>query len=470
MPALLRNAPGLDLDEVRRELDVPESFPTDVLAEAERAAGAPRLPDADATDLPFVTIDPPDSRDLDQAVHLAARGSGYRVSYAIADVAAFVTAGSALDAECWRRGLTLYAPDKRTPLHPEALSEGAASLLPGEIRPAVLWEIDLDADGQVERVDVRRARVRSVAKLNYAGVQADLDAGRPHESIALLPDIGSRRQALARARHSIELNLPEQEVVAAEGGGWTLASRVQLPCEQWNAEVSLLTGMSAAEIMLTAGIGVLRTLPPARPGAVDELRTIAAALGVDWPDGAAPGDVISTVDPAKPKHAAFLEQAAHLLRGAGYAGFDGAAPDRPGHAAVAANYAHVTAPLRRLVDRFGSEVCVAVSAGHEVPDWAREALPRLPKAMEQANSRESTLERAVVDGVEAVLLSERAGQSFDAVVVDTGNEHARIVLEDPPVRARCETKGLRLGDRIRVRLEKADVATRQVSFVLDPDT
>ena len=119
-----------------------------MLAEAERRAAEPPLPELDATDVPLVTLDPPGSRDLDQAVHLAARGDGYRVSYAIADVGAFVRPGSAIDAEARRRGQTLYSPDRRTPLHPPVLSEGAASLLPDELGPAVLWTIDLDADGE----------------------------------------------------------------------------------------------------------------------------------------------------------------------------------------------------------------------------------------------------------------------------------------------------------------------------------
>src|SRR6185503_18006855 len=135
--------------------------------------------------LPFVTIDPPGSRDLDQALHVARRpaGGGYRVSYAIADLAAFVRPGGPLDAAAWARGVTMYAPDRSTPLHPPVLSEGAASLLPDSERPAILWTHDLDADGVLVVTDVRRARVRSRARLDYAGVQAELDAGRAAEPL-----------------------------------------------------------------------------------------------------------------------------------------------------------------------------------------------------------------------------------------------------------------------------------------------
>lgn len=152
------------LTALRTELGVPASFPSEVLAEAERAAKAPALPSHDATDIPFFTIDPPTSNDLDQAMHLARReNGGYRVRYAIADVAAFVVPGGALDAEAHRRVMTLYFPDENVPLHPPQLSEGAASLLPGQTCPAVLWTIDLDAHGRTQATDVRRALVRSRA-------------------------------------------------------------------------------------------------------------------------------------------------------------------------------------------------------------------------------------------------------------------------------------------------------------------
>jgi exoribonuclease R len=119
-------------EALRRELEIPHGFPPEVLEEAGEAARAPRRPEADLTDLGFVTLDPPGARDLDQAVHLDRRGDGYRVHYAIADVAAFVRPGGAVDEEAHRRGTTLYGPDVRTPLHPTVLSERAASLLPHE--------------------------------------------------------------------------------------------------------------------------------------------------------------------------------------------------------------------------------------------------------------------------------------------------------------------------------------------------
>jgi exoribonuclease R len=458
----------LSFDAVRAELEVPADFPPDVLAEAAEAAASPTLPDEDATDIPLVTVDPPGSRDLDQALHLAARGDGFRVSYAIADVAAFVGAGGAVDTEARERAETLYSPDLRTPLHPPVLGEGAASLLPDGVRPAVLWRIDLDAAGDVTAVDVRRALVRSRAQLSYPELQATVDAGSAPEPVALLPRVGELRLARARDRHATELDVPEQEVVPAAGGGWTVTFRRQLPVERWNAQVSLLTGACAARLMLDGGVGILRTLPPPRPEDVAALRRLAPALGVSWPAGAQHGDVISALDGATPGQAAFLEHAAMLLRGAAYTPFDGQPPADPLHNAVALPYAHVTAPIRRLVDRFGSEVCLAVAAGRETPEWARSALKELPDLMAAGGRRAGALERAVVDATEAWLLAGQEGRDFAAVVLEAGRDKGTVTLREPAVRATCAGADLPAGEEVIVRLEVADPDKRVVRFVRAP--
>ena len=278
------------LDDLRVELGVPAEFPAHVIAEAEAAAaGAPDGERSDATDIPFVTIDPEGSKDLDQAVHIERRDGGFRVRYAIADVAAWVSPGGAIDDEARDRVETLYAPDGRTPLHPPLLSEGVASLLPDQVTPALLWTIDLDAEGAPVDVDVRRASVQSRAQLTYVGAQAALDDGTADETLQLLREVGILREAAERARGGITLPTPEQVVEQGADGVWTLGSRATLPVEEWNAQISLLTGMCAARLMLDGRIGILRTLPDADPRDVERLRLSAHALGVPWPAGRDPG-------------------------------------------------------------------------------------------------------------------------------------------------------------------------------------
>jgi exoribonuclease R len=450
--------------DLRDELGAPTGFPPDVLAEAEAAARAPRMPELDRTDLPLYTVDPEGSRDLDQALGIERRPTGYRVSYAIADVAAFVTSGGALDTEAFRRGVTLYAPDSNVPLHPDVLGAGAASLLPGEVRPALLWTLDLDRDGGLVGTDVRRARVRSRRQLAYPEVQGLLDAGDADDGVALLEQVGRLRHARAAERGAVHLPTPEQEVVDGPDGRPRLLFRAQLPSERWNAEISLLTGMAAARLMLDGGLGLLRTLPPSNPAEVASLRRSALALGLPWPADASYAEVISALDPDVAEAAALLTYAGRLLRGAAYTAFDGDPPDQPLHSAVAAPYAHCTAPLRRLADRHVGEICLALHAGEDPPAWARRALPDLPAVMAGATRRAQELERAVVDLAEAVVLAPRRDETFDAVVVESGDTRGVVQLREPAVRARCEGADLPLGQQLRVRLSHVDVAARKVAF------
>ncbi|WP_420033384.1 RNB domain-containing ribonuclease [Streptomyces sp. cg28] len=461
---------GAVLSDLRTRLDVPAEFPAEVLAEAEAAAAAPRLPERDETDVPFFTVDPPTSTDLDQAMHLSRRpGGGYRVRYAIADVAAFVAPGGALDAEAHRRVTTLYFPDARTPLHPTVLSEGAASLLPDRTRPAVLWTIDLDADGRTVATDVTRALVRSRAKLDYAGVQKAIDDGTAEEPVALLRAIGTLRERLEQERGGISLDVPEQEI-ETDGDDYGLAFRAPLPADSWNAQISLLTGMAAADLMLAAGDGVLRTLPAAPDGAVGRLRHSAKALHIDWPHHVPYAALVRSLDPHDPHHAAFLQECTTLLRGAGYTVFTGGElPELTTHAAVAAPYTHCTAPLRRLVDRYASELCLAAVAGQAPPEWVFAALPGLPKEMADGTRRANTVERECVDIVEAALLRNRVGELFDAVVVDVKDHEpavGTVQLTDPAVVARIEggSSDLPLGEQLRVRLTQADPGQAKVLF------
>lgn len=454
---------------LRTGLGLPDDFPPDVLAEAAEAVRNPAVAGhEDATELPFPTIDPPASTGLDQAMHLERRARGYRVHYAIADVAAAVRPGGALDTEAHRRVAPLYLPDGRVPLHPTSLSEGAAGLLPGQTRPAVLWEIDLDTEGRAVAT-VRRALVRSRAKLDHAGVQRRIDAGTAEESLALRRDIGTLREEQEFARGGISLNVPEQEIVERDGT-YGLEYRAPLPADGWNAQISLLTGMAAARLMTESGTGILRTLPVAPDGAVARLRRSAEALRIDWPHHVPYARIVRSLDPRKTSHAAFLQDCTTLLRGAGYTVFEhGELPAPAVHAAVADLYTHCTAPLRRLVDRYAAGLCAAAAADREPPAWVLAALPALPKEMADGTRRAGTVERECVDLVEAALLKDRIGAVFDGYVVDVKEQEpttGTVHIDDPAIVGRIEggTTRLPLGERLRVRLTQADPGSAKVLF------
>ncbi len=449
---------------IRDELDVPKSFPPAVLAAAEVATDRFADRRRDDRSLPLLAIDPPGARDLDQAFHAERRPGGYRVFYAIADIGAFIERDDPLDHEARQRGTTYYSPDLRTPLHPPVLSEDRASLLSGTDKPCLMWTIDLDADGEPTDAGLERSVVRVREAISYADAQARIDAGT-NPTLDLLREIGTLRQRSELLRGGISLNLPSQEVVEGDGT-YRLEFDRALPVEGWNAQISLLTGIVAGATMRDEAVGVLRTLPPPRRQDLQRLRRAAIALGVPWPEELTYPAMIRTVEPDSAARSAFLLQAARSFRGAGYIWFDGEVPELSEHGAIAAHYAHVTAPLRRLVDRFGNEVLLALYAGRRPDESLVLDLAELPSLMGRARSRASSLERALVDYAETMVLAGSIGQRFDAAVVSISERRnaADIQILDPAIESSVPRVGRELGETLAVRLDQVDTRARTLSW------
>ncbi|WP_292764752.1 RNB domain-containing ribonuclease [Microbacterium sp. UBA3486] len=448
---------------LRESVDAPLDFPDEVLAEAE-ASTAP-VPQIDLRDVPFATLDPEGSRDLDQAFHLERAGTGYTVRYAIADVPGFVAPGGAVDAEARRRGQTLYAADGSIPLHPRVLSEDRASLLADVDRPALVWTFALDSSGVVSDFRLERALIRSRAQLDYATTQLAIDRGEDGPA-ALLPEIGALRMEQERLRGGASLNLADEEVVRAEDGTYAIERRRPLPVEEWNAQLSLMTGMAAASLMLDAGVGILRTMPEPDAAAFETFRHQTEALGRPWTAGAY-GDYLRGLDRADPMTLPVLEAASSLFRGAGYLVFDGEAPDTAVQAAIAAPYAHATAPLRRLVDRWALAICLAAANGEPAPEWARASLGELPALMQESGQRASRLNAATINSVEAALLTPLVGTTIEATVIELRGERAAVQIADPAVTATAPLPpGAQPGDVVRLRIVRADIAKGEVEFAI----
>lgn len=451
---------------LRQRLELPDAFPAESQQEAEQAAAATDLPERDETAVPFFTIDPEGSTDLDQAMCLERSGDGYRVRYAIADVPVFVKPGGALDTETHKRGQTIYLPDARVPLHPTVLSEDAASLLEGQVRPAFVWDMTLDASGDCTAYEVYRAKVRSTKRLDYHFVQEQIDSGSADEPLQLLKEIGEKRIEMERVRGGADLPMPEQIVTATKDGGYELTMRPPVPAEDWNAQISLMTGMAAAEMMLHNQIGILRTMPEPEPDAIARFKRAAHALGADWRSDLTYGEFLRTLDRDNPRHLALIYEATSLFRGAAYTPFDGDIPEVTQQAAVAAPYAHVTAPLRRLVDRYGLVICEALSRDGEVPDWARAALATLPEEMKKSDSLAGKAERAATDIVEAAFMWSRVGQTFEAAVVDkNGKDGLLVQLVDHAVIASVPGTA-ELGSTVQVKVVAADIAAGKIELAL----
>jgi len=440
-------AAHLDFTAIIGEFRLDPAFPPDVLADAATTTDQHAAGRVDATHIPLVTIDPPGSMDLDQAVGITMLDDErYRVHYAIADPAAFITPGGALHAESLRRGQSIYLPDQTIRLHPPALSENKASLLPNATRPAILWTIDLDPAGAWTDYTITRATVRSRARFTYEETQAAYDAGTLHPAIAHLPAVGKLLQ-------------------------------------------TLLAGRCAGTTMANAGIGILRTLADPEPTAVSRFWAEAEHLGYTT-HPASPGEFLRTLDANAPRGMAIMREAQKLLRGSEYLDL-GANPPRS-HAGVITNndgvrpeyYAQVTAPLRRLADRYATEIVLSLVAETPIPDWVTCDLEQVLAAMTASGRLAATVDHACLDYCEAEVLKTFVGNQFPATVVEVNprQKTARVFVDKPPVLADCDYGGasdraepsaepsvepgaeLVEGERYCVTLSEADPTRRVVRF------
>lgn len=451
------NSLSRGLAAIRTRFQVPESFPSAVLAAAEAAARRTPTEHADRTDRHFVTLDPASATDLDQAFAIEPSGGDLLLHYAIADVAWFVTDGDALDTEAWRRGTTLYLPDGKAGLYPSALSEGAASLLPDGPRPAVIFTVRVASDGAVHLDGAERAIIRSNAKLAYDSVRdADLPPG--------FAELTSRLQQAEAGRGAARVDPPEQEVAARKDGNFELVFRPRLVSEERNAALSLAANMAIADVLSAHQTGLFRVMAAPDDVAIARLRQTAIAFGLDWPPMAPLAQFEATLDGADPKQAAFMLAVRRAGQGASYQPFQHGIV--PWHAAVAATYAHATAPLRRLADRYVIRATLAVANGQPVPAVVTEAFEKLPAVMARADAIGGQIDRAVIDLAEAVMLQGKEGQAFAAVVTDADDRGARIQLRDLPVVARLAMPGAEPGDVITVTLTAADPERQRITFEL----
>ncbi|MEO6199245.1 MAG: RNB domain-containing ribonuclease [Sphingomicrobium sp.] len=448
---------GQGLAAIRDQFKLPAHFPPAVEAEAKAAARAPMKGHVDRTAMPFVTLDPLSSTDLDQAFAIEQAGGDLILFYAIADVSAFVAPGSAIDQEAWARGETFYLPDGKTSLYPTILCEGAASLLPDGNRPCILFAVRIAPDGQSSLDSAKRAIIRSRAKLGYASVtDADLPAG--------FHELARRIASAEEARGAARVDPPQQQVVAPTGGDFTLGFRPMSVIEQANAAMSLAANLAIADALLAHSTGLFRIMADPGRRALSRLRHTADALGVEWAPHVALKQRETTLDPNDPKDAAFMLAIRRAGAGASYAPFTPG--KRPFHSAMAATYAHATAPLRRLADRYVTEAALAIANARAVPEWVSAAFAELPLVMNRAEARASQIDSAVIELAEAVVLAPRVGEIFEGRVTDLDERGARVQLCSDAVVTRVKVEGLELGAAVRLQLVEDDIKRRLTRFIL----
>ncbi|HEU4557386.1 MAG TPA: RNB domain-containing ribonuclease [Longimicrobium sp.] len=469
-------------DRKREALGVRTEFPAEVLRAADEAARRDptvAVGRVDLTEIPFVTVDPPGSRDLDQAFRIERNGDGFRLWYAIADVGFWVDRGGPIEAEAWLRGVTFYAPDCRQPLYPPTLSEGSASLLPGAVKPAIVFSFELDARAEPTSFRVERALVQSRAQLTYQQVLEDVESGGERfggepwaDSLPALKAFGEQRRAREVERGGVSLPILTQHVqrTTAARLGYHLEYEQPSASEDWNAQMSLLTGHMAALRMVEAKVGIVRVLPPAEEEAIRTFRRAARALGFAWAPATPYAEFIRSLDLSRPNVAPLVWQAKRVSRGADYLAFDGAVPPSPEHSALAMLYAHCTAPLRRLADRYVLDLVADLEAGRQPSAGERAVLPKVAAVMNETETRGGRLERAVVDVAEAWLLRDRVGERFNATVLGIRDGKVEVQIDDPPVRVEVkrgrDAQWLDLGETVEAVLAGVQVEEGKTVFEL----
>ena len=330
-------------------------------------------------------------RDLDQALHLERDGDGYVVHYAIADVAAFVSAGDPVDA----RG----APPRRDPLRrrrqgaapPDRDLRGGRVAAAGPGRPALLWTIRVDRTGEGTDVTVERALVRSPRAAGLRDAQRQVDDGSAPSSLMLLREVGELRLEREAARGGVSLPLPEQEVDIdgeSRGPGVPLDAAGRA-VERPGLAAHRLRGRGADG--LRPGRAAPRTLPPPDPRDVQRLHRTARALGIDWPAEQLYPDFIRTLDPERPATPRWSSPAPGCCAAAATSPSTARCP--PSRSTPRSPPSTPTSPPRCAGsgDRYTGEVCLALCAGAEVPDWVRAGCPASPARCSSPRQRREAL-------------------------------------------------------------------------------
>jgi ribonuclease R len=405
---------------------IPDVFPAEAVAEAERAKGVTKRGREDLRAVPLVTIDGEDARDFDDAVWAEPDGTGWRCLVAIADVAHYVRPDSALDREAWARGNSVYFPDRVVPMLPEALSNGWCSLRPAEDRGCLFCEMRIDSGGTLTAWRFGRGIMRSAARLTYEQVQAARDSGGALEGVPgdLLGHLYGAFQAFLadRARRgTLELDVPERRVVLSpEGKVLGVVPRARLDSHRLIEEFMVAANVCAAsELERLRQPCMYRVHDRPSDTKLEGLRQFLGSLDLTLParDRIHPRDFSGILAAVKDKPEERLVNEA-VLRGQSQAAYS---PDNLGHFGLAlARYAHFTSPIRRYADLLVHRAMIAglglgsSAASGALTDSETARFPETGEHITQTERRAAAAERDAVDRYLAAYMATRVGEMFDA--------------------------------------------------------
>ena len=469
-----------------RDHGLEPDFPPAAMAEAERLSPDPHGgdPTGDARDLRgllWSSIDNDDTRDLDQLeVAEALAGDAIRLLIAIADVDALVKPGSAIDAHAQTNTTSVYTAARTFAMLPERLSTGLTSLNDGEDRLALVIEMTVAADGSVASADLYRARVRNRCKLAYDAVAAWLDGQGPmpprmaevagvDEQVRLQDQAAARLRRLRHENGALDLETRESRPVMVDGQVTGFKEERENRAKQLIEDFMIAANGATARFLDAHGLPSIRRVvrTPARWPRIVELAGSHGDRLPEEPDARALNEFLERRRAADPADFPELSLSVVKLLGPGEYVLDPPGGDPPGHFGLAVkDYTHATAPNRRYPDLITHRLVKAAFAGGPAP-YSDDELAGLARHCTLQEDNATKVERQVRKSAAALLIQNRIGQRFDAVVTGASEKGTWVrTCGHPIVEGRLEHgfRGLDVGDRVRVRLLSTDVERGFIDF------
>ncbi|KLK94791.1 ribonuclease R [Microvirga vignae] len=485
--------------------NIPKEFPKPVIDEAERAEHASMVGREDWREVPLVTIDPPDAKDHDDAVHAVrdenpGNEGGFIITVAIADVAAYVRPDSAMDREAQERGNSVYFPDRVVPMLPEKISNDLCSLRPHVPRPALAVRMVIGPDGRKKSHSFHRVMMRSAAKLSYSQAQTAID-GRTDDVTApildsILKPLWAAYACVKKARDIREplyLDLPERKIVLKPDG---TVDRVFVP-ERLEAhrlieEFMILANVAAAEALEKAQSDLIyRVHDEPSLEKMRALSEVLASIGLKLPtQGALKPElfnrILRSVDGTE--HQLFINEV--VLRSQSQAEYSA---ENYGHFGLnLKRYAHFTSPIRRYADLIVHRALItALKLGKDglSPDTTRAELIEISAKISAAERRAMAAERETIDRLIAHFLADRIGATFDGQIsgvtkaglfiklnetgadgfvpaATIGDDFYRFDEKTHSMRGDYTGETYRLGDKVEVKLVEAAPVAGALRFEL----
>lgn len=488
-----------EIEGILRGAGIEREFPAECVATAKACTAlTPEETQArkDLRGLTAFTIDPADAKDHDDAVCVTPTESGWKLTVSIADVAHYVPAGGLLDKEAFERSTSVYLPGTVVPMLPHELSSNLASLMPDVDRPVLSAILEISKDGEVRAADFCRSIIRSRARVSYEQAQAVLDgepdATLPKQVLSALPALRDCAAALLErrlARGAVDLNLPEAQVVVDDDGNpTTICKRERLFAHRIVEEFMLAANEAVARFLGARNIPFLYRVHE-RPSAktFGELAAKLEAMGLRMDGDGANVEPLALREPLKTAAGQSYERQANLivLRSMTQAKY---AADQDIHFGLASEaYCHFTSPIRRYPDLIVHRALLrALGEDKDLP-LTGSALDLAGEHCSKRERRAMEAERDAIRVAGALLLMPLVGQVFEGTVasvdrwgytveldqifvegsvhVGRHHEYMDFIQEHMELQSRTSSFCIRIGDRVSVRLDAVDLASRSVELL-----